>query len=104
MGRGTRTRLWNARTAIELDSDDARGFGELGFAHLYRKGFDESIQLYEKALKLNPNDADLMSDMAHTGNPDKGIELLHQAMLLNPFYPDQYLWHLGGCYYMTRQY
>ncbi|MEM7427483.1 MAG: tetratricopeptide repeat protein [Pseudomonadota bacterium] len=97
-----------ARTAVELDPGDARGFAELGFAHLYRKEFDESISIYERALTLNPNDADLMSDMAdalsHTGNPEKGIELLQQAMLLNPFYPDQYLWHLGGCYYVTRQY
>jgi len=25
-------------------------------------------------------------------------------MRLNPFYPDQYLWHLGGAYYNLKQY
>jgi hypothetical protein len=25
-------------------------------------------------------------------------------MRLNPYYPDQYLWHLGGAYFDLRQY
>lgn len=25
-------------------------------------------------------------------------------MRLNPFFPDQYLWHLGGAYYNLKQY
>ncbi|MES0879183.1 tetratricopeptide repeat protein [Roseibium sp. SCP14] len=97
-----------ALDAIELDSLDARGFGELGFAHLYRKEHDAAISAYERAVKLNPNDADLMSDMAdalaHCGRSVEAIELLEKAMKLNPFYPDQYLWHLGGAYYNLKQY
>ncbi|MEM9630104.1 MAG: tetratricopeptide repeat protein [Pseudomonadota bacterium] len=97
-----------ALDAIEQDSLDARGFGELGFAHLYRKEHDAAISAYERAIKLNPNDADLMSDMAdalaHCGRSVEAIELLEKAMRLNPFYPDQYLWHLGGAYYNLKQY
>lgn len=97
-----------AREAIDLDEADARGFGELGFAHLYRKEHDPAINAYERALKLNPNDADLMSDMAdalaHMGRSEEAVQLLQKAMRLNPFYPDQYIWHLGGAYFNLKRY
>ena len=100
--------LMLARRAIELDPSDARGFGELGFAHLYRKEHDAAINAYERALKLNPNDANVMSDMAdalaHSGRSEEAIALLQKAMLLNPFYPDQYIWHLGGAYFNLKRY
>ncbi len=102
------TALDLAIRAIEIDQTDARGFGELGFAHLYRKEHDASISAYRRALSLNPNDADLMSDMAdalaHSGESEKAVELLQKAMHLNPFYPDQYLWHLAGAYYNLYRY
>lgn len=97
-----------ARNAVEFDAADARGFGELGFAHLYRKEHEAALDSYDRALRLNPNDADLMSDMAdalcHSGQSEEGVILLEKAMLLNPFYPDQYLWHLGGAYFNMKNY
>jgi adenylate cyclase len=94
--------------AVAIDPSDARGFGELGFAHLYRKEHAAAISAYERALGLNPNDADLMSDMAdalaHCHRSEEAIELLKNAMRLNPFYPDQYLWHLGGAYFNLQRY
>ncbi len=97
-----------ARQAILLDETDARGFGELGFVHLYRKEHESSINAYVRALALNPNDADLMSDMAdalaHSGRSEEAVGLLQKATRLNPFYPDQYLWHLGGAYYNLKRY
>ncbi len=97
-----------ARDATDIDTLDARGFGELGFAHLYRKEHDAAISAYERASLLNPNDADLMSDMAdalaHSGRSKEAVELLQKAMRLNPFYPDQYIWHLGGAYFNLKEY
>jgi tetratricopeptide (TPR) repeat protein len=97
-----------ALSAMELDPVDPRGYGELGFAHLYRKEHDAALNAYRRALNLNPNDADLMSDMAdalaHSGEAEKAVALLEKAMRLNPFYPDQYLWHLGGAYYKLGRY
>ena len=97
-----------AQDAVQLDPTDARGYGELGFVHLYRKEHDASIDAYERARSLNPNDADLLSDMAdalaHAGKSEESIELLNRAMRLNPFFPDQYLWHLGGAHYNLKQY
>ncbi|WP_264211450.1 adenylate/guanylate cyclase domain-containing protein [Leisingera thetidis] len=102
------TALTFAQKAVELDPTDARGFGELGFVHLYRKEHDAAIGAYRRALALNPNDADLLSDyadaLAHSGENETAIEHLQQAMRLNPYFPDQYLWHLGGAYYNLKQY
>jgi TolB-like protein len=97
-----------ALTATRLDETDARGFGELGYVHLYRKEHEASVSGYRRALLLNPNDADLMSDMAdalaHSGQSEEAVALLEKAMQLNPFYPDQYLWHLAGAYYNLYRY
>lgn len=97
-----------AQEAVELDPTDARGFGELGFVHLYRKAHDTSLNAYKRALSLNPNDADLLSDfadaLAHAGSSEEAIRQLERAMRLNPYYPDQYLRHLGGAYYNLKEY
>ena len=102
------TALSYAQRAVELDPTDARGFGELGFVHLYRKEHDAALGAYRRALALNPNDADLLSDyadaLAHSGDNEAAIGNLQQAMRLNPYFPDQYLWHLGGAYYNLKEY
>ena len=91
-----------------IDPSDARGYGELGFVNLYRKDHEGSLTSFEKALKLNPNDTDIMSNYAdaltHCGRGEESIELLQRALLLNPFYPDQYLWYLGGTYFGLKRY
>ena len=97
-----------AQESVLADPRDARGYGELGFVNLYRKDHDASLAAFEKALQLNPNDTDIMSNMgdalAHCGRSEEAIELLKKSLLLNPFYPDQYLWYLGGAYFNLKQY
>jgi tetratricopeptide (TPR) repeat protein len=102
------TALDYAQNAVRLDPTDARGFGELGFVHLWRKEHDASISAYKRGLSLNPNDADLMSELADalafSGRSEEAVELLGRAMRLNPFYPDEYLWNLAGAYYNIKDY
>ena len=97
-----------ARQAVSLDEGDARGHARVGFVSLYQKKFEASINAYQRALQLNPNDAEVISDLAdtyaHSGRSDEAVELLKKAMHLNPFYPDEYLWNLGGAYYNLKQY
>jgi adenylate cyclase len=94
--------------AISRDNLDARGHSELGFACLYKKQHDASIAAYERAIKLNPNDADILADMGDSltssGQADRAIELIRRAMRLNPLHPDSYLWHLGEAYFDLANY
>ena len=97
-----------AQESVLVDPSDARGYGELGFVNLYRKDHESCLAAFETALRLNPNDTDIMSNMgdalAHCGRSEEAITLLNKALLLNPFYPDQYLWYLGGAYFNLKQY
>jgi tetratricopeptide (TPR) repeat protein len=97
-----------AQESVLIDPSDARGYGELGFVNLYRKDHDSSLSAFETALHLNPNDTDVMSNMgdalAHCGRSEEAITLLNRSLLLNPFYPDQYLWYLGGAYFNLKRY
>jgi TolB-like protein/class 3 adenylate cyclase/Flp pilus assembly protein TadD len=97
-----------ALEAIRHDSLDARGFSELGSAHLYKKHHDESLAAYERAIELNPNDADILAEMANSvscsGEAPRAIDLLARAMRLNPYYPDWYLWYLGEAHFDLGDY
>ena len=97
-----------AQDSVLTDPGDARGYGELGFVNLYRKDHDACLSAFETALLRNPNDTDIMSNMAdalaHCGRSEEAIALLSKSLLLNPFYPDQYLWYLGGAYFNLKQY
>ncbi|MFT6302058.1 MAG: adenylate cyclase [Granulosicoccus sp.] len=97
-----------ALESVLVDPLDARGYGELGFVNLYRKEHESSLASFETALRLNPNDTDIMSNMgdalAHCGRSEEAIPILQKALVLNPFYPDQYLWYLGGAYFNLKHY
>jgi adenylate cyclase len=97
-----------ANAAIGYDSLDARGYGELGFACLYKKRHDSSLAAYERALALNPNDADILAEMGdslvYSGQAERAVQLLDRAMRLNPYYPDWYLWYLGDAYFHLGNY
>ena len=97
-----------ARQAVSLDEGDARGHARVGFVSLYQKNHEASINAYKRALQLNPNDAEVIADLAdtyaHSGHSEEAVELIKKAMHLNPFYPDEYLWNLGGAYYNLKQY
>ncbi|MEP3280539.1 MAG: tetratricopeptide repeat protein [Stappiaceae bacterium] len=97
-----------ARSAVDYDASDARGYSELGFALLYDKRHDESLAAYERAISLNPNDADLLSEMGdclvYVGQEKRALEMLTRAIRLNPYHPDYYLWYLGGAYFQLGEY
>jgi tetratricopeptide (TPR) repeat protein len=97
-----------AQRSIGIDRLDARGFSESGFANLYMKRHEMALAEYERALDLNPNDADIIAEYAdalvYTGEPAKSVELLQRAMRLNPYYPDWYLWYLADAYITLERY
>jgi tetratricopeptide (TPR) repeat protein len=91
-----------AAEALERDSHDAKGYAELGFAHLYRKEHGASLDAYGRAVELNPNDADILAEYAdaltYDGEPERGLQVINRALRLNPYYPDWYLWYLADAY------
>ncbi len=97
-----------AQLAVQHDDLDARGYSEMGLAHLYKKEHDEALAAYERALQLNPNDADLLAEMGdclvYVRQAERAVTLLERAIRLNPYHPDSYLWYLGDAYFHLGEY
>lgn len=97
-----------ARTAIEADPADSRGYRELGFALLYHRQHDASLAAYRRAQELNANDADMLIEYAdalsYGGDPDQALSLIDKAFRLNPMAPDQYYWVMGDVTFALGRY
>jgi adenylate cyclase len=63
---------------------------------------------YQRALTLNPNDANAMAASglatAALGRSEEGIQRIREAMRLNPFHPEWYWSDLGMVLYAARRY
>ena len=85
-----------ARRAADLDSTDAMVEIVLGRITLYRRRFDEADRHVERALALNPNDADVLAHAAtcraYLGDGSSGVDLAARATRLNPVSGD---WYIG---------
>ena len=94
--------------AIATSNNDATTFSQIGFVHLHQKEHERAIKNYQVALDLNPQDADIIADMAnallYTDRAEESIEQIKKAMRHNPLYPDEYLLRLGRAYYQVGHY
>ncbi|MDH3688149.1 MAG: tetratricopeptide repeat protein [Gammaproteobacteria bacterium] len=97
-----------AKQAIELDRYSDLSHWALAAAYLASRQHDRALAAYDAALELNPNNADILADRAEalytSGKADEAITCVRQAMQLNPYHPEWYLWNLGIAYYVARQY
>ncbi len=91
-----------ATTAVRLDPNDYQAHWALGWAHLYSWEHDEAKASYLRARELNPNDAELLAEMAnmlvYIGQQPQAIEQLKKAIRLNPFHDPWYVEYLGWAY------
>ena len=91
-----------ASTAVRLDPNDYQAHWVLGWAHLYNWEHDEAKTSYLRARELNPNDAELLAEMAnmlvYIGQQPQAIEQLKKAIRLNPFHDPWYVEYLGWAY------
>ena len=96
------------RKAVALSPDDYYSHWELGGAYMFKGDFDRAFSEYERALTLNPNDADLLAEIVEllvkTGRAEDAVVRIKSAMRINPHYPDWYLWNLGWALYFAGQY
>lgn len=84
----------HAMRAVALDPADPMAHLILGRILLYRRDFAKAEHHLERATILNPNDADMQTQMALAycalGQPERGREAAALAVRLNPFHDDWY--------------
>jgi adenylate cyclase len=101
--------LKSATEAIRRDDDEAWGHWALAAYYLYGlRQHDRAIAELQRALDLNPNEADVITDLglflSYAGRARDGLEWALKAMRLNPHYHDWYVMQLGQIYYDARCY
>ena len=94
--------LENANTAVRLDPNDYQAQWALGWACLYNRQYEQAMAHYLRARELNPNDAELLAEMANfliwIGQPKQAIDQVKEAIRLNPFHENWYEQYLGWAY------
>lgn len=97
-----------ANLAIERDDAEAWGHYALAGHCLFCGQYERAIVEYQRALELNPNDADVLLDygscLSYCGRAQEGLETAQKAMRLNPHYPEWYILQIGQIYYDVRRY
>jgi TolB-like protein len=97
-----------ALQALDADANDPRACAALGWVALYRRDHDRSIEAYERAMDLNPSDADVMAEYAdalkHGGAPEAAVPLFERAIRLNPYAADTYLRDLAHAHFLLEDY
>jgi adenylate cyclase len=80
----------------------------LSWVYEYKQQYDQAIAEGERAVALDPNNADSYAALAEAltfaGRPEEALRMMEQAMRLNPRYPTWYLVELGFAYRMTGRY
>jgi TolB-like protein/Tfp pilus assembly protein PilF len=108
-------RLWHAKLGL-FQWHDARFLAEKflkkamqnpttlahqvnSMVYLHLKRHEEAVAEAEQAIAMDPNDANsyiaLASAQSLSGRPDEALQLIKDAMRLNPHYPSFYLYELG---------
>jgi TolB-like protein len=94
--------------AVRLDPCESRCHQFLAQAYRFRGDFDLALMHFQRALVLNPSDANGLALMGGvlgvSGRPEEGAELLRQAMALNPFHHAWYWNQLAIALYAARRY
>jgi tetratricopeptide (TPR) repeat protein len=97
-----------ASKAVALDPSLGTGRSVLGHTLLYGRRHRQALAQYEEGLKANPNDAGILAISAEVyvwmGQPEEAIQRIKQAIRLNPYHPNWYLWQLGFAQYFARDY
>ena len=94
--------------ALALDDSLPGAHSSLSFAYGQQQQFDQAVAEGERAIALDPNNADSYAFQANVlswaGRPKEALRAVGQAMRLNPRYPPWYLFELGLAYRWTGQY
>jgi len=93
---------------VALDDSLPIAHSSLSWAYAGKQQYDQALAEGERAIALDPNNADSYTHQAQAlifaGRPEDALRLMEQAMRLNPRYPPWYLFELGWAYRMTGRY
>jgi tetratricopeptide (TPR) repeat protein len=97
-----------AKRAVQLDRDDYDAHWSLGFCYQHTRRFDQANSEYRRAYELNPNDPDLIIEMAgnlsFTGKHREAVAQLEKSMSLNPQCADYCRSTLAWALYFVEKY
>jgi TolB-like protein len=97
-----------AQKAMSLNMSDPMAHSVLGFAWLCEGLLEEADAAFQTALRINPNHADTMVNLANLrvlqGQPHEAVKLAENALRLNPYPPGWYYWDIGFAYYAAGLY
>ena len=94
-----------AQKAVQVDPFYYRGHLALANVYLQRGNHAQAMAEYDRALELNPNATKVMASaselLVQLGRADEAVAQARQAIRLNPYHPDWYLWSLGSAQYFS---
>jgi tetratricopeptide (TPR) repeat protein len=94
-----------AQQAVTLDDFLPAAHAFLGQVYAQKQQSDRAMTEGERAIALDPNDAESYTMLANllnsAGRPEEALRAVAQAMRLNPRYPSWYLVESGMAYRMT---
>ncbi|CUH47162.1 adenylate/guanylate cyclase domain-containing protein [Ruegeria atlantica] len=97
-----------ARKAIKLEPFNFKAHQVLASVTVQSGDLEKASSLYEKAISLNPNSAQVLADsidpLIYSGRADEAVDRMRVAIRLNPHHPDWYLWNLGWAQYFAEDY
>lgn len=82
------TKVTALKAVAEREATNPKPRVELANLYFDAERFDDAIKWYEAALKLNPNDVNVSTDLGvsyyYTNNPDKALAQLDRSLKIDP--------------------
>jgi TolB-like protein/DNA-binding winged helix-turn-helix (wHTH) protein len=92
-----------AEKAVTIDNSLPQAYWSLAYAQLHLHRYDQAIASINQSFKVSPSYADGYAILAlihiYRGDADQGMNMIRQAMRLNPDHPAQYISVMGQAYY-----
>ena len=97
-----------AKTAVELNPNDAHGHYAMALGLLWRRDIDGAIKEIEKAIGLAPSNAEAFATrgliLGFASRPAEAIDSLEESMRLDPKHPGFWLHFLAHAHFLQADY
>jgi TolB-like protein/cytochrome c-type biogenesis protein CcmH/NrfG len=98
----------SAKRAVMLDESSSAALAALGEIQVYRREFEDARHSFERAIKLNPNDAQALGlygiYLIAVGRSDEALVQYELTERMNPLQRDWVDWLKGIAFFTVRRY